>query len=575
MLKGLFSLVRNLKGLHLAIIALAMISIAAPTEAFAQKGGSSGRSSSGSRPSSSPRSGSSSSSKPSSSGWGGKSAAGASKSSSGSGKSAATQPASKPSSPAASPNSGSSSKPSSSTASKPSSSGGSSWGSKSSTPTTTAAKPANKAEAALYEQTKKQGTTYASREEAVTAFKASQSEQVKKQYTSSFSNEPSSRPSYIPPTYVPPGYSQPVKVVYRSDLGGYGWFNSALNTYVLYDILTDDRSPVIASHMANSGYTYAPSSGGGHFFLIFIIVIVLVAVVFGFIVVLKSQSRFKEQERKIARVPVSPYKPASIATDRRNSMSNKDAAIADAAWEKQNVMLKPSQHTSNQGENKDGRDMKTSDPEFWRDIRPKSIVTLTDLSALEESLKEGRGADGEEYTVEWVYQIDEISKKAEWIFIKMNSVQDEIVYLMAMIVDGNFAIYSYYPAGGYEPSSRSEAVANGQQWLFVEPDDLNIPDPLKLEYTDHFNFTLSDDAGTETEVTYQKKSFGVMQGMGYRNPPEGRMLVTIAMYATSTQCHSPEALVLEMGAPDNDQGGLIGLYLGEPIQPSEISVHHA
>lgn len=532
MLSGLLSCFGKLKGLQLAIIAVMILAIAAPTDAFGQRSRSGG-----SRPSSSQRSSPSKSSKPSSSGWGS--------------KKETAKPTSKP-------------------ASKP-----------------------NKAEQALYEKARKQGTVYKSREEAVAAFKAKHGEQLKKEYPTTFDNEPPSRPSYIPPSYTPPGRSEPVPLVYRPETRSYSWFDAAVGSYIVYDILEDDKSPVVASQMQKAGYVYgAPAtvaqtggSGGPGFGTFLVVLFVIIFVVVLIVLVLAWMNRpkraydrassYSPDYETIRFKPAPP--PSSLATDRLGSMSNAQAtaAQADSSWERPNVMLNPTQHTSSQGEGEDGRMMKTTDPEFWRDIRPNSIVRLTDLTALQESLREGRGAEGEEYTVEWVYQIDEMSKNAEWVYVKMNSVQDETVYLLAMIVDQQVSLYTYYPAGGFESCSRAEAVRNGQEWLFVEPEDTENFDPLSLEYTDQFNYTLSDDDGTETEVTYEKKPFGAMQGMGFRNPPEGRMLTTVVMYGTTTECHSPEVIVIEMGAPDNEEGGLIGVYLGETINPNEISVHHA
>lgn len=256
-------------------------------------------------------------------------------------------------------------------------------------------------------------------------------------------------------------------------------------------------------------------------------------------------------------------------------MTNTQAAAVADRYEKPDVVLNADQQTAAQADTVNGDTMKTSDPEFWRDLRPKSIVRLSDMTALKEGLAEGRGAEGEEYTVEWVYNIDHAQKLAEWVWVKMTSVQDEETYLLAMIVDGQVSLYIYYPAGGFESGSRQALIERGENWLFQPPEneqDFRVGD---LAYTESFKYNLKDDdTGNETEVEYLKKPLGSMQGMGYRNPPEGRMLTTLTMYSTETPCHSPQAITMEIGAPDNEEGGLVSLYLGETVQSNEVSVLH-
>ena len=57
-------------------------------------------------------------------------------------------------------------------------------------------------------------------------------------------------------------------------------------------------------------------------------------------------------------------------------------------------------------------------------------------------------------------------------------------------------------------------------------------------------------------------------------PPQGdRLLTTVVQYDTEAEgAHSPEALILEMGNPDNDDGGLIQLFFGTSIGSHEMMV---
>ena len=148
--------------------------------------------------------------------------------------------------------SSSSSRSSSSSSSKPSSSS-SSWGSSSSnsaksqtgsvssskpntsTPQTSTRQQSN-VEVAKYKAASQSGTVFKTREAAVADFKTKNAST----YTSKFTSEPTTRPSYIPQTYSQGGVNH--TIVYNQSGGGYGYWSGGgpgIGSFLLYDMMSD------------------------------------------------------------------------------------------------------------------------------------------------------------------------------------------------------------------------------------------------------------------------------------------------------------------------------------------------
>lgn len=542
----------RLRFLPLCVFAVAVgITVLPVDDAFAQRG----------RSSSPVRSSPIRSSRPATSGWGSKPVRVTSPRISSSPASlpkitASTPPARTPSwgtSPSASKPTTTASKPIASTSPVPTS------GSRTVEAAKATAKKPDSAEAALFAKAKQQGTVFSSRSEAVQTFKAKEAASLKTQYPSSFSNEPSVRPSYIPSTYVVGG--APVTVIYRPELGGYGYWSGVTHSYILYSVLDNDL--FLASQMRTSGYYYGspPGSRGGVF--VFLIVVICLAFLVAIIWFILAGQRTNVVSENSNRRVIPAIHDADISFEKPASTIN----YAEPRQTKENfVPPKPTAPPSKPTFYKNS-------PDFWREIRPTSIITLTDLQAVKESLSSGAGAEGKEYTVDWVYQLKEVSELAEWLFIKMDGVQDDILYLFVLIADAKVSLSIFYAAGGFEPCLRSEALDKKQEFLFAQPDNTENYRLGDLVFTGTFPYNLTDENGNTVEVTYRLKNFGTQQAMAYRNPPEPRLLATISQYSADNDgVESPEAMILELGNPTDENGGLISLYLGNKVTPEELSV---
>ncbi|HET7838761.1 MAG TPA: hypothetical protein VFL04_03295 [Rectinemataceae bacterium] len=135
------------------------------------------------------------------------------------------------------------------------------------------------AQRSLYDSARSGGTLFSSKAQAAQAFRTSYGSR----YGSSFATEPQTRPDYIPSrTYVG---GQAVNIVYNQGLGGYGYYNPMLGSWMLYDALAD--AAMLDILMGRHNYYYGPapvylSHGGGFLsaalglFLAFMLVAVLV-----------------------------------------------------------------------------------------------------------------------------------------------------------------------------------------------------------------------------------------------------------------------------------------------------------
>jgi hypothetical protein len=117
----------------------------------------------------------------------------------------------------------------------------------------------SRADRALFGRARARGTAFATRSEALKAFK----QRNRGRFRNHFSSRPASRPAYIPRTTTGPNGSK-YAVKYRPGLGGYGYYNPSLGRWVLYSVLGD--AVMTNMLMRNQGYYYGAfprSSPGG------------------------------------------------------------------------------------------------------------------------------------------------------------------------------------------------------------------------------------------------------------------------------------------------------------------------
>lgn len=226
----------------------------------------------------------------------------------------------------------------------------------------------------------------------------------------------------------------------------------------------------------------------------------------------------------------------------------------------------------------------------WKQLKPGSIIKLTDVQAIEKSVYDGDGSGGVNYKVDEVQvhkHMDEgeVSGLCTWIFAKLERTGSDNLFLMVKHVDGETPETRIY----YQPMTQTddgetllvpvdnrENMINeeGHGWLFdydveesgaVEPGD----ELLGLTYTDSISFSPTGDG----VVSYDKKSFGELLAKT-EFMPKGFMkniISTIVEYkADENTTDNPEALVVEIGEVDSEVGGAISLYFGTQVSLEDV-----
>lgn len=213
------------------------------------------------------------------------------------------------------------------------------------------------------------------------------------------------------------------------------------------------------------------------------------------------------------------------------------------------------------------------DPAYWRAIKPDSTLTLTDDQALRESV------DGEDYLVKQVIKIREKDRVCEWILFELEGQGDTPdTVLMAKLVDKEVEIRVFFESESFGSGNRNDMIDQDNLFLFQLPEDPDDFTCEELEYAKHIGWDFADgeasDAEGEIHVDYNVK-IGEMQGDVSYDPYEsgqGELLATVVEFDTGDETTCPELLILEIGHPDNEEGGLIRLLFGNNIKPTEVDV---
>lgn len=214
-------------------------------------------------------------------------------------------------------------------------------------------------------------------------------------------------------------------------------------------------------------------------------------------------------------------------------------------------------------------------PTYWRAIKPESTLTLTDDQALRESIS------GEEYFVSQVIKICEKDGICEWIFFELAGQGDTPdAWLMAKLVDQEVDIRVFFESESFNPGNREDMIQQDNMFLFQKPEDPDDFEYDDLAYAKHIGWDFSaaeasdDEDGDDIHVDYNVK-IGELQGDVSYDPHqlgETELLATVVEFDTSDETTCPELLILEIGHPENDEGGLIRLLFGNRIKPTEVEV---
>ena len=212
-------------------------------------------------------------------------------------------------------------------------------------------------------------------------------------------------------------------------------------------------------------------------------------------------------------------------------------------------------------------------PDYWRAIRPGQSITLRDLWSLQKGQEKGAGVRGLEYTVERIQRIDESRNLATWIMMDLRA-PDEIMWLLVKIVDQNIAVRlmdeSEAPEGNEFPAGdRADQIKWQNFFLFQRPDDPDHIDLLKLRYSENISIGGVDYHWRGQEFNGRVSISPLPSGFDH---VQMATLVEYGVANAETKAEFPNLLILEVGKAKNPNGGLIHLYKGKDISPTEVDV---
>ena len=205
--------------------------------------------------------------------------------------------------------------------------------------------------------------------------------------------------------------------------------------------------------------------------------------------------------------------------------------------------------------------------QYWRNIKPHSIITLRDEQGIEDSLEKEGSVKGVDYEVNSIQRIMENNSLAEWLFFNLAD-KDQNVWLMVKIVDEQISLKVYFEVDEFEQGNRKDIIEREDLWLFEKPEDLEHFDYNDLKYA--LEIIQPTDKG---KIIFRQKGQGELFGTCTQNPVQSGMeeiFTTIVEYDTVDDCDNPELLILELG--DNKEGGVITLMLGTEINLNEVEV---
>jgi len=214
-------------------------------------------------------------------------------------------------------------------------------------------------------------------------------------------------------------------------------------------------------------------------------------------------------------------------------------------------------------------------PDFWDDLRPGSIVVLSDAQALVEAVRQGLdGAGGLNYEVKRVLRVKALSDLAEWILLWLEGADE--VWFMVKIADRQIDLRIYFEVPEFPAGNRADLIADQMLWLFEEPGPDWHDQYNELRFTDIITIDQAPDGqGRPAQTCYRQKPFGAQYG-GCTEMPKGPGVdvspATLVEYLSAEPTDNPELLILELGGEDDPNGGYIRMMLGCAIDPSDLKV---
>ncbi len=213
------------------------------------------------------------------------------------------------------------------------------------------------------------------------------------------------------------------------------------------------------------------------------------------------------------------------------------------------------------------------DPGFWEQVKPGSVVVLSDAQALLEALRQGLdGEGGLNYEVQRILTLKELNDLAAWILLRLKGADE--VWLMVKSVGTEIDLRVYFEVPEFQPGDRADMIDSGMYWLFEDPGPDWKSDYDALRFADAITMDQGESEQKAVSICYRQKQPGPLFAGCREQPAPGRDTYPAAVveYQTDQVTDNPEMLILEQGGETGQRGGYITLMLGSPVAASDVKV---
>ena len=207
--------------------------------------------------------------------------------------------------------------------------------------------------------------------------------------------------------------------------------------------------------------------------------------------------------------------------------------------------------------------------QIWKQVKPGSLISLSDAKTIIDRVKAGKGPTPESYSIGSILSVKEKDGLAEWRLMELGGL-----WLMAKIVDSNVDLVVLRDAPDWTPSTREELVNKELLFMFNAPANPDKFEYDELTYVDAIPVTNAEINGNQETMFYLKPQ-REQHGRAEWQPPQSGVsdvIATIAEFSTEANkgFTDTQLVIVELGAKPSN--GLVRFLVGRTISLNDASV---
>ena len=205
------------------------------------------------------------------------------------------------------------------------------------------------------------------------------------------------------------------------------------------------------------------------------------------------------------------------------------------------------------------------------------MVALSDEKTLMAQMKSGLGLKPIDRKINWVEKIN-VQNLAEIIICDVTEEKETFRKILFLkMVDDTIEARVYTEDSNFRKGNRKDLMENAGLWV-TDTDHVFFDQPKDITGLNDLKYTAAFQLG---DLIYSRKEPGEYEGEFRQTPGASGMsypmLVSICEYSLVTPENvnkevPPQAMFLEVGSYESEEGGLIALWYGYGIEDSEFQV---